>query len=296
MKKRNRGIEQIKSRYGWYFVLPWTIGFILFFAVPVFQSLWYSLSDVILTENGIKVSFSWFSNYRYLLLEDPTYLEELSSTVGSFLYSLPFILLISAFLALILNQRFHGRLFFRALYFLPVIIATGIVMDLVFMTTDSVGGSSVSESITGSMFSVADVIRVLDLPVGISSYVEQIINSIFDLIWSCGVQTVLFIAGLQSIPSSLYEASRVEGATKWEEFWFITFPMLSRVTLLVGLYTMIELFTNSRNPLIGKIYTMMKSGTYDVTSSMLWLYFLIIGILMGILVWLYNRFLDRRWQ
>lgn len=296
MKKKNRGIEQIKSRYGWYFVLPWTIGFILFFAVPVFQSLWYSLSDVILTENGMRVSFTAFANYRVLLLEDPTYVDELSGTVGSFLYSLPIILLVSLFLALILNQRFRGRLFFRALYFLPVIIATGIVMDIIFMTTDSVNGSSVSESITGSMFSVADVIRVLDLPVGIAAYVEQVINSIFDLIWSSGVQTVLFIAGLQSIPSSLYEASRVEGATKWEEFWFITFPMLSQVTLLVGIYTMIELFTNSRNPLIQKIYTMMKAGTYDETSSMLWFYFLIIGTLMGLLVWLYNRCLARRWQ
>lgn len=296
MKKKNRGIEQIKSRYGWYFVLPWTLGFILFFAIPVFQSIYYSLSEVLITENGIKMSFTALTNFKYILLEDPNYLDELSSSVASFIYSLPVILLISLVLAILLNQKFRGRLFFRAMYFLPVIIATGFVMDLIFMTTDSVSGSSISDSITGNMFNVSDVINWLDLPLGISDYVEKVINSIFDLIWSSGVQTVLFIAGLQSIPSSLYEASRVEGATKWEEFWFITFPMLSQVTLLVGIFTMIELFTNSRNALIQKIYGMMKAGTYDLTSAMLWFYFLIIGALMGVVIFLYNRYLVRRWQ
>lgn len=296
MKKKNRGIEQIKSRYGWYFVLPWTVGFILFFAIPVFQSVYYSLSEVLITENGMQMSFTSLTNYKYILFEDPTYLDELSSSVSSFIYSLPVLLLISLVLAILLNQKFRGRLFFRALYFLPVIIATGFVMDLIFMTTDSVSGSSVSDSITGNMFNVSDVINWLDLPLVISDYVEKVINSIFDLIWSSGVQTVLFIAGLQSIPSSLYEASRVEGATKWEEFWFITFPMLSQVTLLVGIFTMIELFTNSRNSLIQKIYGMMKAGTYDVTSAMLWFYFLIIGVLMGVVIFLYNRCLVRRWQ
>ena len=113
---------------------------------------------------------------------------------------------------------------------------------------------------------------------------------------SSGIQTVLFIAGLQSVPSSLYEASRVEGATKWEEFWFITFPSLGQVTLLVAVFTMVEQFTSSRNPMIQAMYTLMKGGNYDETSAVLWFYFALVGIIMGLLLWAYNHFLLRRWS
>lgn len=102
---------------------------------------------------------------------------------------------------------------------MPVIIASGVVIELISgMTTGGMSDSSVSESVTGGMFSVQDVMAVLDLPNQVAEYVQKIISNIFDLIWNSGIQTVLFIAGLQSIPSSLYEASRVEGATKWENF------------------------------------------------------------------------------
>ena len=127
-------------------------------------------------------------------------------------------------------------------------------------------------------------------------HIQNIINNIFDLLWSCGIQTVLFIAGLQSIPATLYEASRVEGATKWEEFWFITFPSLGSVTLLVAVYTMVDVFTNTRNTVIEKAYGQMSKGVYDEPTAMLWTYFALVGIIMGIVLFLYNRFLLKRWQ
>ena len=135
----------------------------------------------------------------------------------------------------------------------------------------------------------------LDLSPKISGYVTDIVNNIFDLVWSCGIQTVLFLAGLQSIPGSLYEASRVEGATKWEEFWFITFPMLSRVTLLVSIFTMVELIISTRGIIIQQTYNMMCGGIYDRSSAMLWFYFLIFGGMMAIIILLYKNTLMRRW-
>ena len=107
---------------------------------------------------------------------------------------------------------------------------------------------------------------------------------------------MLFIAGLQSIPSSLYEASRVEGASRWEDFWFITFPMLSRVTLLVGVFTMIELFTATTSPVIRTAYSKMGVGIYDVSSAMLWMYFAVVGVVMGLVILLYTRLLMKRWE
>ena len=188
-------------------------------------------------------------------------------------------------------------MFKRQLYFLPVIIASGVVIELISgMTTGGMSDSSVSESVSGGMFSVQDVMAVLDLPNQVAEYVQKIISNIFDLIWNSGIQTVLFIAGLQSIPSSLYEASRVEGATKWEEFWFITFPMLSNVTLLVMVYTMVELFISNRNVLILKVYDLMRAAVYDQTSAMMWFYFLIVGGIMGIIVGIYRKCLQNKWS
>ena len=296
-KKKYRGIEQLKARYGWYFILSWVIGVVLFFAVPVIQSIIYSFSDMAITENGTQTEWVGLGNYRYIINEHTDYLKWLSSSITSFLYSLPIIVLLSMVLALLLNQKFRGRLFFRALYFMPVIIASGVVIKLLStMSGDDMTSSSVSDSVSGAMFSVQDIINVLDLPSEVAEYVQKIISNIFDLIWNSGIQTVLFLTRLQSIPSYLYEASKVEGATKWEEFWFITFPMLSNVTLLVIIYTMVELFINSNNTLVSQVYSLMRAAVYDETSAMMWFYFLIIGAVMGLLVLAYRKFLQKRWS
>ncbi len=296
-KKKYKSIENLKSRYGTMFVLPWMIGFIVFFLIPVVQSIVYSFSDITLTMGGVSSEFVGLESYKYFISEDPEFTNKLAADLSSLLYSLPIILLISVVLALLLNQKMRGRLFFRALYFMPVIIASGVVIEMLFRTTDEeLISSGVNVALTDSMFSVEDVISWLSLPDKIAQYVKIVINNIFDLLWNCGVQTVLFIAGLQSIPRSLYEASNVEGATKWEEFWFITFPMLGNVTLLVMLYTMVDLFTNSRREIIDLATNKMNSGVYDTTSTMLWIYFVVVSAIMALVLLVYNKALLKRWQ
>ena len=296
-KKKNRGIEELKGRYGLMFISPWILGIVIFFLLPIVQSVIYSFSEMTVTASGIVTKFLGIDNYKEILLSDINYMPWLEESIVSFFYSLPIILLLSLVLALILNQKFRGRLFFRALYFLPVIIATGGVIKLIFQTTASdVSGMGVSDSFSSGMFSIDDIVIWLNLESEIAVYIQTVISKIFDLIWNCGIQIILFLAGLQSVPTSLYEASKVEGATKWEEFWFITFPMLSRVTLLVTVFTMVDLITNERATLISEVYSMMRSGIYDITSAMLWFYFLVSGAIMGLIVFLYNRFLMKRWE
>ena len=297
-KKKYRSIEQLKSRYGYGFTAIWVIGFILFFGFPVIQSVFYAFSDVAISASeGVTTKFVGFQNFNYILNSHPDYTNWLKLDMSSIIYSLPIILLVSLVLALLLNQKFRGRVVFRAVYFIPVIIASGAVLKLMFQTTsEELTSAGVSTAITGSMFSIEDIVGWLNIPDKIAQILKSIINNIFDLLWSCGIQTVLFIAGLQSIPATLYEASKVEGATKWEEFWFITFPSLGSVTLLVSVYTMVDVFTNTRNNVIDKAYTMINSGNYDETSAMLWVYFAVVGVIMGLVLFLYNRFLLKRWQ
>ncbi len=296
-KKHTKGIEARKSRYGFMFVLPWLIGFVLFFFIPIIQSLVYSLSTVQVTGNGIATEFVGLEHYSYLIDRDPEYLKMLRTSVISFAYKLPLILVVSIVLSLVLNQKFKGRVFFRGLFFLPVIIATGVVMELVFKTIDSSSTAlGVSDSITSNMFSIESIMESLDLPTQIATYIQTAVSSIFDLIWECGIQIILFIAGLQSIPASIYEASKVEGATKWEEFWFITFPQLGRITLLVAIFTMLEIFADNQNELMSSSYIKMSGGIYDESSAMLWMYFAVVAVIMGILVALYSKFLLKKWE
>ena len=295
--KRMKGIEQLNRKYGRIFVLPWVIGMLLFYIIPLVQSFLFSVSEVSVYSGGIKLDFIGFSRYKSLILTDPDYTALVKEALLSFLYSLPVIILLSMVLALLLNQKFRGRLFFRSLYFLPVIISTGVVINLLFSTTSSdLSNIGVSESYSSNMFDVEDIIEWLGLTGGIAEYISLIISKVFDLIWKCGIQTVLFIAGLQSVPVSLYEASKVEGATKWEEFWFITFPMLSRVTLLVSVFTMVELITDTNVELVSNVYNSMTAGVYDNPSTMMWMYFIVAGGVIGLLIVLYNRILMRRWE
>lgn len=293
LAKRKGGIEQIKARYGWLFISTWLIGVVLFFFVPIVQSIIYSFSETTLEGSN----WVGLQNYDNIINKDTKYLGWLGSSITTFLYSLPIIVILSLILAILLNQKFRGRLFFRALYFMPVIIATGVVIDLISgMSGSDMTESAANESVSGGMFSVQDIVSILDLPAEVADFVQKIISNIFGLIWNSGVQTVLFLAGLQSIPATLYEASKVEGATKWEEFWFITFPMLSNVTLLVVVYTMVELFVSKNNALVANVYNLMRAAVYDKTSAMMWFYFLCVGGIMGLIVLLYKKLLQDRWS
>ena len=295
--KRARGIEELKSRYGLMFILPWIIGLIVFFLIPIFQSIFYSFCKVVVTSDGVQTTWIGLENYNDILNKDPNYEKLLKESILSFAYSLPIILVLSLILAMMLNQKFRGRVFFRALYFLPVIIATGKVMSYIFTTTDEdLASMGVSGGMASGMISVEDLTGALNMGTEVAEFISQAINNIFNLIWSCGIQIVLFLAGLQSIPASLYEASKVEGATKWEEFWFITFPMLSRITLLVGIFTMVELFVNERAPLVEQVYGKIRGGQYDISSAMIWFYFLIACVIMGIVIFFFTKFVMKRYD
>lgn len=295
--KKGRGIEELKSRYGLMFVLPWIIGLIVFFFIPIIQSVIYSFSSVVVTSSGVKTTWVGLENYIELLKRDPNYTTWLTESLTEMAYSLPIILVLSLILAMMLNQKFRGRIFFRALYFLPVIIASGYVMKMIFSTTDeSLTSMGTSAGMSSGLIKVEDLTSAFNFSSEIATFVSTAINNIFNLIWSCGIQIVLFLSGLQSIPASLYEASKVEGATKWEEFWFITFPMLSRITMLVGIFTMVELFINERNPLIEQVYLKIRGTQYDIPSAMIWFYFIIVAAIMGIIMFLFTKFVVKRYE
>lgn len=301
MKKRSSGIESIKRRYGYMFVVPWIFGILVFVIVPLFTSFMYGLSDIQMTESGLESTYIGFKNYYKLFAESADYTNLMVESFSSLFTSLPIIVALSMMLALVLNQKFAGRTFARAVFFLPVIIGSSVVMAKLssfsmqqgLMETSGMTASQTSTYM--SVINFSELIEMLHLPENIGRLLSGWLSDTFNLIWSCGIQILLFVAGLQTIPDQLYEVGKVEGISKWEEFWFVTVPMMGRVILLVIFYTIVELFVE-KGTLVSKATTLLLQQDYSTSSAMLWPYFLLTGMIIAIIVFLYKRLLLRRWE
>ncbi len=298
--KRNLGIEALKRRYGVAFVTPWLIGVLLFVLVPLVTSFMHAFSIVTLEDTGLEMKFAGLKHFKYLINVDPWYSGRLSSSISGIFTSLPIIVALSLIFAIILNQKFKGRMMMRAIFFLPVIFASEVVMGVMQGDTTQAGmvatlGDAGNSSVTYmEAVDFSALLLKLNLPTEINNLIDGYLDQTFNLIWNCGVQTLLFIAGLQSIPSQLYEVGKVEGATPWESFWYITMPMLSNVTMLVVFYTMIELFITKSSLVLIAIEMMQSKAIYDESAAMLWLYFMIVGAIMGLIFLIYRLLIQKK--
>lgn len=296
--RKNCGMEKLKERYGLIMISPWIFGIIVFFIWPIIQSIIFSFSTIKIEVGKTVTNFVKLENYKEILLKDPNYLDNLADAFSNLFVSLPFILVVSMVLALLLNGKYFGRVFFRGTFFLPVIIASGPALQLFLTASGSYGTqTAVSETATfGMMIDFNSILASLNMPASIENYISSALSNIFMLVWQSGIQTILIIAGLQSIPDLLYEASKVEGATKWEEFWFITLPMLGRTLMLVIIFTVVDLVSSGSNQIMLMGYNKMETLQYGVASAMLWFYFAWVGVLIAVVLFVYNRLFLRRWS
>ncbi|MGB4670644.1 MAG: sugar ABC transporter permease [Bacillota bacterium] len=228
------------------FVLPFVIGFIAFFLYPFILSLMFSFSDVSVGASGYELTSVGLENYESALLVHESYVRTLTETVQSMLANVPAILIFSLFVAVLLNQPFRGRGVARVVFFLPVIFNCGAVLlieNYDFLTNTLTGGSAASP---GSEI-VTSLFYGLKLPQGVLGYIMNAVRAVPDIIKASGIQILVFLAGLQSVPESLYEASAIEGATGWETFWKVTFPIISPLIPTMIVYTVIDSFTAPNN-------------------------------------------------
>jgi len=265
------------------FILPWFIGFIFIFCKSLIMSFIYSVSKITIGKTGFLTTFVGFKNYIYAFKSDANFTKVLVDTLITMLYQVPLILIFSLIIASILNQKFKGRIFARAIFFLPVIIATGQVISI--MRGDIFSQQLFSGERSSSLFTVMGIQSILvnsGLSLTFANSIILLINSIFDVAWKSGIQILLFLAALQTVPRSLYEVSEIEGATAWEAFWKITFPMISPILVLNLVYTIIDNFTDYSNKVMMMASTLAKGMKYEYSATITWIYFLIIVIVLGI--------------
>lgn len=295
-KKRSRtGLAKKRSRAGYTFVAHWVIGLIMFFAYPVISSIWYTFNKVTIQAGSITMDFVGLKYLKKILMEDPTYLDNVRDSLGSIFYSLPVIIALSLILAILLNQKFRGRTVFRTIFFLPVIMSGSVVMKMLNSKYVTLPLFTSGESGSG-IIDYNSIISSLNVPDLLGDILSFLLGNTISLVWSCGVQMILFLAGLQSIPESLYEVSKIEGANKWEEFWLITVPSLRHIISLVLIYTMIELFTDPSNKVVSSAYALMVGQNFGESSAMLWFYFTFVLIVIGGVYYAFSRYCEKHWE
>ena len=302
-QKKPKSIERLHSRNGFLFTLPWLIGFLLFFCKPILQSILFAFSRVTLTTEGFSLEFLGLDNFAYALYRSPEYMDKFMQSMKNFVSQTPVILVLSLVIGVMLNAKFKGKTLFRAIYFIPVIIATGVVMEYIGADAtmeamrDSGGADALMNSYSGMYIDFGKIFSGMGLPDQITVTIIGYANDIYDLIWNCGVQIILFISGLQSIPEQLYEVSKVEGATKWEEFWKITIPMLGNTIVLVIVFTAIEFCVSTENPVVRQAYTMLLDNQiYGQSSAMMWIYFVANMGIVGLVMLAFQRLCLRKWN
>lgn len=289
--KKKRTYAQQKAMWGFVYVLPWLTGFVFFFFIPLLTSLRYSFSNVEPKSSGVEISFAGFDQYLHALTIHTSFNRTLTESILDMLVNVPLIVIFSLFLAVILNQPFRGRGLARAIFFLPVILASGVIASL---ESDSLIAALQAQSDSTKFihalgsFELERMMLESGVNKSIVNYLTGAVDRIYDIVSQSGVQILIFLAGIQTIPKPLYEASKIEGATGYEAFWKITFPMVSPLILVNVIYTVIDSFaSNATTDLIRE--TGFNSFNFGLSSAMAWLYFLTIAIILVISTYYISR-------
>jgi ABC-type sugar transport system permease subunit len=305
-RRRSASLEKRKARGGWLFVLPFVLGFILIYLPIVIDSIKYSFHEIKVLPasqgGGYSLIPVGFKNYSSALLEDPDFVKVLLTGLQSLALDVPIILIFSLFIAVLLNQKMIGRAAFRAIFFIPVILSTGLMetIESTNVLSDYMGEASgindgSGQSTSAEIVSAMDIEKLLSgMAVGgeLVGLVTDTINRIYDIVNRSGVQMLIFLAGLQSISPAIYESVQIDGATAWETFWKITFPMITPMILVNAVYTIIDSFTTNSNTVmtfIANIYSSKANGNV-LSSAMSWIYFLIVILIIAAVAGIMSMF------
>ena len=301
-RKKIASLDRRKARAGWFFVLPFILGFVLIYLPMIYDSIIMSFSKIHMAAAGVggySLEFVGFENYHEALFADEFFVQRLVSGLETLLFDIPAILIFSLFMAVMLNQKMAGRAVFRAIFFVPVILSTGIMetialQDINTENMDTEIDSGAGASMGSQLISNMDLEMLFaNMKVGteLVTTVTTMVNNIFNIVNRSGVQMLIFLSALQSISPAIYESCKIDGATSWETFWKITLPMISPMILVNGVYTIIDSFTNDANPVMSYISEVYIRPEGDVVSSaMAWMYFMIVALIVAAIAGIFSAF------
>lgn len=281
--RRPMSMERRRSLEGLVFFIPFIIGFLLFFMYPLGTSVQYVFSTM--PTRGVLKNMTWagLDNFLYIFQQDIYFPGYFTDTVTQTIVRTPFIVIFSLIMAVIINKKIAFRGLFRALFFLPFLLGTGFVLNLLLGLGNDPGQ--------------VDFFRGITLPIDfqnmlgeeLSGVISDILRELVIMFWRMGLQILLFLSALQGVSNSLYESSRVDGATEWEMFFKITLPMISPMILVCVVYTIVDAFTDLTNPLLSYIMEMTnEQSQYTYATAMAWIYMLFVLVLLVVVIVMFN--------
>lgn len=291
-KLQGLSYQQQKVVCGIIFVMPWFLGFIFFFAKPLITTIWWSFCDVVPTPGNLSVEFIGFDNYINLfttqMLGTKTFLEVLTTSLSDLALNVPIIFIFSLIISVILNTKFKGHQILKAIFFIPVVYNATVINTAL---SGSMGGQfSDSISDSASMLQIlTSYLYEIGFAEGLVDFLVGAVNRIFEIVNMSGIQILIFIAALQGVPKHLYEAAKVEGATTYECFWKITFPMVSPMFLPILVYSIVDTFSSSD---LMQFMTVNSAGSkiaYGMSSTIAVIYFLVILAIIAIIFLLLRK-------
>lgn len=287
-RRRRLGLEKRRARAAYAFIGLWLFGFAVFFLEPMISSIRYSFFDLVTQDSGgfalLRPEGGLLENYRTALTADPDFLPYLADGLRQMVLQVPGIVMFSLFIALLLSRDFPGRTFMRGLFFLPVIVTTGMISQIIRDQLNNVAQGGY-DSGTNIFQSTAMTQLLLDsgMPQSVTDVFGTVIDGGVDIVWQSGVQILIFLSAILAIPAVYYEVAAVEGGTAWEAFWKITFPLMRPYILLNVLYSMIDMFSSYGNKVMQYIIDVIYSqGMFSLGSAMAWVYLLVMLVLIGL--------------
>jgi len=293
LKKINLNLEQRSALTGNLFVLPFYLGFIFFFLIPIFKSFYYMFCKVSFDVGSINTDFIGLENFNYIFNKDLDFKQNLIVSVTELLWKTPVCLVMSLLLALLANRKSIATPFLRSVFFLPVIFTSGVVLSTI--QKDSVASLMMSGTVISSTGQLENhsTFTALLTETGLNSKIvdlfSNISSNVFKVLYDCGIPMLIFLSALQGIAPSLYEASSVEGATAWDNFWKITLPMITPTILICIVYIVIDSFSSASQAVMKQIMAMIELLRLGEASAMVWVFCLIIGVIFGIFFAIFNK-------
>jgi ABC-type sugar transport system permease subunit len=281
--RRPMSLTTQRTLEGYFFVAPWVLGFLVFMAWPLFQSFYLSFHELQATSLS-DLKFRGIDNYKEAFFIDARFLPRLLNTLQQNLLDVPVIMIFSLFSAILANQKIKGAMAFRAVFFLPLVIGSALVIRQLF--DQGVGGLVLSNGVN------IQEITFQYLGPDAAQGIDNLLNRLLFVLWRTGVQMLIFLAGLNAISPVLYEAARVDGATDWDRFWKVTLPLLSPVILVNLVYTLVDSFTDAFNDVLKYIQDTAFAGGFRLgyAAALGWIYFLIIFVILVVVIKIANRY------
>ena len=295
-KRRKSTLMRRRSYAGYFFIFPLILGVLFVFLPNLVQTFRFAINDIELAPEGYTLQPVGLTYFKEALQVDPHFVPYLITSMKSFATDIPVIIIFSLFIASVLNTKFHGRGLARVIFFVPVILATGVISS-VEASTNIISvveeGRSLDTGLAaGDKMEIASLLTSVNLPEALVSLISSSIAGIYRIVQSSGMQIFILLAGLQEIPGSLYDAAQVEGCNKWELFWKITFPMIGPQIKVCVVYTIIDILSDERGELVSYINGLaFRNNLFAQGTAMYVIYLLCIAAMVAIVLAVLTRFI-----